>query len=111
MCLRRERERETEREGMRERKRVRVRVNEKLPIFAALRKERDPIFVFEKGREKEREREGEEKTSGWKTSLSIARAFACTLPQVKQRTGMIMFVQNQIYISRGGDGFFCAEVS
>ena len=91
-----DRKRENERKNERKKAR-RVRVNEKLPIFAALRKERDPIFVFESGREKERER-GEEKTSGWTISLSISRAFAFTLPQVKQRTGMIMFVQNQIYI-------------
>ena len=51
------RTRERERERKNERKKARrVRVNEKLPIFAALRKERDPIFVFESGREKERER-------------------------------------------------------
>jgi hypothetical protein len=111
MCLRRERERERERERRNERKKARrVRVNEKLPIFAALRKERDPIFVFESGREKERERE--EKTSGWTISLSISRAFACTLPQVKQRTGMIMFVQNQICIFPWWCWFFlCRKMS
>ena len=50
-----DRKRENERKNERKKAR-RVRVNEKLPIFAALRKERDPIFVFESGREKERER-------------------------------------------------------
>jgi len=51
------RKKERDRERRNERKKARrVRVNEKLPIFAALRKERDPIFVFESGREKERER-------------------------------------------------------
>jgi len=48
-----------------------VRVNEKLPIFAALRKERDPIFVFESGREKERERGENEQVDD--ISLNLAR--------------------------------------
>ena len=48
-----------------------MRVNEKLPIFAALRKERDPIFVFESGREKERERGENERLDD--ISLNLAR--------------------------------------
>ena len=67
-----DRKRENERKNERKKAR-RVRVNEKLPIFAALRKERDPIFVFESGREKERERRRGENERLDDISLNLAR--------------------------------------